>query len=48
MQAKQRKTLETLLKPIQLIIKYVHLPGQLGTRLTAYHIYGMWLVLSNA
>jgi hypothetical protein len=26
---------------------YVHLPGQLGTRLTAYHIYGMWLVLSN-
>jgi hypothetical protein len=27
---------------------YVHLPGQSGTRLTAYHIYGMWLVLSNA
>jgi hypothetical protein len=24
---------------------YVHLSGQSGTRLTAYHIYGMWLVL---
>jgi hypothetical protein len=27
--------------------RHVHLPGQSGTRLTAYHIYGMWLVLSN-
>ena len=26
----------------------VHLPGRLVTRLAAYHIYGMWLVLSNA
>ena len=28
--------------------RYVHLPGRSVTRLTAYHIYGMWLVLSNA
>ena len=28
--------------------RYVHLPGRLVTRLTAYHIYGMWLVHSNA
>jgi len=27
--------------------RYVHLPGRSVTRLTAYHIYGMWLVLSN-
>ena len=27
---------------------YVHLLGRSVTRLTAYHIYGMWLVLSNA
>ena len=27
---------------------YVHLPSRLVTRLAAYHIYGMWLVLSNA
>ena len=26
----------------------VHLQGRLVTRLAAYHIYGMWLVLSNA
>ena len=28
--------------------RYVHLPGRSVTRLTAYHIYGMRLVLSNA
>ena len=28
--------------------RYVHLPGRSVTRLAAYHIYGMWLVLSNA
>jgi cytochrome bd-type quinol oxidase subunit 2 len=28
--------------------RYVHLPGREVTRLAAYHIYGMWLVLSNA
>ena len=27
--------------------RYVHLPGRSVTRLTTYHIYGMWLVLSN-
>jgi hypothetical protein len=27
--------------------RQVHLPGQSRIRLTAYHIYGMWLVLSN-
>ena len=26
----------------------VLLPGRSVTRLAAYHIYGMWLVLSNA
>ena len=28
--------------------RYVHLLGRSVTRLTAYHIYSMWLVLSNA
>ena len=27
--------------------RYVHLPGRSITRLAAYHIYSMWLVLSN-
>jgi hypothetical protein len=27
---------------------YVHLLGRSVTRLAAYHIYGLWLVLSNA
>jgi hypothetical protein len=34
-------------KPSSSVRGYVHLPGQSGTRLTAYHNYGMWLVLSN-
>jgi hypothetical protein len=33
-------------KTIIRVVGYVHLPGQSGTRLTAYHMYGMWLVLS--
>src|SRR6185369_3596312 len=28
--------------------EYVHLPGRSVTRLTTYHIHGMWLLLSNA
>jgi hypothetical protein len=27
--------------------RQVHLPGKSSNRLTTYHIYGMWLVLSN-
>ena len=27
--------------------RYIHSPGRSATRLTAYHIYGMWLVRSN-